>query len=82
MNKDELESVLNKQSEKTELYLVALKEDFDHKVNSILEVVNDLPNIKSKVDLTFDKVGEIASDVEVIKETVKDHEVRLQRTKI
>lgn len=67
---------------KTGRYLRALKEDFDHKLDAVLEAVGDVPEIKRKADLTLDKVGEIASDVEVTKEVVKDHELRLQRTEI
>lgn len=95
--------------EKTERYLGALKEDFDHKLAVVMEVakdvvdiketikdipaikeaiqdiplikeiIKDIPAIKEKLDLTFDKVGEIAVDVEVIKEVIKDHEQELQQ---
>lgn len=39
----------------------------------------EVGEVRRIADLTFEKVGEIATDVEIIKETVKDHEVRLQR---
>lgn len=70
--------------ERTQLYFSNLKESFNTKfdevntkfdavntrIDSVIEVVTE---IDRKVDLTFEKVGEIAVDVEVIKETVKDH---------
>lgn len=79
MEKKELKELLVQQQERTERYLGTLKEDFDHKLNAVLESVKDVPAIKEKVDLTFEKVGEIAIDTEVIKEAIKDHEHRLQR---
>ena len=66
-------------TEKTERYIGALKEDFDHKLDVVLELVQDIPAIKTKLDLTFEKVGELAVDMEVVKEAVKDHEHRLQK---
>ncbi len=56
----------------------ALKEDFDHKLDVVLEI---LPDIQQKLDATFEKVGEIAVDVDVdvIKTVVKDHEHRIQK---
>lgn len=57
----------------------ALKEDFDHKLDVVLEVVSVLPDIQQKLDATFEKVGEIAVDVDVIKTVVKDHEIRIQK---
>ena len=82
MDKGELEVLLGRQQRHTERYLGALKEDFDHKLDTVLEAVKDVPAIKEKIDLTFDKVGEIAVDVEVIKEAIKDHERRLQKVEL
>ncbi len=81
--------------ERTQLYFQAAEARFSDKLESVrsdlaskIDDVNDkvetiltteIPEIKRKIDLTFEKVGEIAVDVEVIKETVKDHEVRIQR---
>ena len=47
---------------------------------SILKV--EMKDMKNTQDVMFDKVGEIAEDVEVIKEGFKDHEQRLQRIEI
>ena len=59
-----------------ERYVGALKEDFDAKLDTILEI---LPDMQRKLDVTFDKVGEIAVDMEMIKDVVKNHEERLQK---
>lgn len=81
----ELETILARQAdrvakesdERMQRYVGGLKEDFDHKVDTVLEYVEDVSEIKQTVDLTFEKVGEIAVDLEVVKEAVKDHEQRL-----
>ncbi len=51
MNKNDLEKVLARQSEKTERYLGALKEDFNYKLGAVLEAVQDMPEIKRKAEL-------------------------------
>lgn len=70
---------VSESEQRMQRYIGVIKKDFDHKIDMVLELVQDIPAIKTKLDLTFVKVGEIAIDVEVIKETVKDHEVRLQK---
>ncbi len=90
ISKRELEEIMAKQAkevavgsdERMQRYIGGLKEDFDHKLGAVLEFVKDVPRIKQKLDATFDKVGEIAVDVEVIKEAAKDHERRLQRLEV
>ena len=57
----------------------AFKEDIDHKLDAVLEFVKDVPEIKKKQDIMFDQMGAMAEDVAIIKEAVKDHEVRLQK---
>lgn len=104
ITKKEIEEIL---TEHTDRYIGALKEDFDHKIDAVLEYVKDIPQMKEDIavlkedvsglkedvsvlkndvgamkpmlNATFEKVGEIAEAVTVIKETVKDHERRLQR---
>ncbi len=66
-------------TEETQRYIGALKEDFDHKLDAVLEVVSVLPDIQQKLDATFEKVGEIVVDIDVIKTVVKDHEHRIQK---
>lgn len=74
-----IEGVLKKQQETTERYIGGLKEDFDHKLDVVMEYVKDIPAIKEKQDMMFEQMGQMAVDIEVIKETVKDHEQRLQK---
>ncbi len=82
IDKEELRKILGEQREQTERYLGSLKEDFDHKLDAVLEYVKDMPTILNKQDIMFDKIGEMAEDITVIKETVKDHERRLQRLEV
>jgi hypothetical protein len=84
---------VTKSEKRFEDYIGALKEDFDHKIEAIFEYVKDVPaikknieeskaelnQIKDKQDIMFDKIGELAEDVNLIKEANKDYEVRLQR---
>lgn len=62
-----------------ERYIGVLKEDFDHQLQTVLEYVKDVPAIKEKQDIMFDQMGVMTEDIAVIKEAVKDHEVRLQK---
>lgn len=60
-------------------YIGGLKEDFDGKFDTVMEYVVEIPALKEKQDMMFEKMGEMAENITIIKETVKDHEVRLQR---
>jgi hypothetical protein len=62
--------------ERLSVRMDGMEKRLDGKIENILQIVTET---NRKADLTFEKVGEIAVDVEIIKETVKDHEVRLQR---
>ncbi|MBI1833935.1 MAG: hypothetical protein HYR90_03870 [Candidatus Andersenbacteria bacterium] len=83
MTENELEKILARQAdrvakesnERMEQYVGAIKEDFDHKLDAILEI---LPNIQRKVDITFDKGGEMVPDVELTKGIVQNHETRIR----
>ena len=85
--KQELEHMLAQQAdrvaqesdERMKVYIGGLKEDFDSKLDTIMEYVADIPAIKEKQEVMFDTIGEIAEDVTILKEAVKDHAVRLQR---
>lgn len=79
INKKELKKILTEQRKEYEQYIGTLKKDFDHKLEAISEAVQAVPEIKKTVDLTFEKVGEIAVDLEVTKVVVKEHEQRLQK---
>ena len=79
IDKEEFKKIINKQQKQTEHYIGSLKEDFDHKIDAVLEYVKDVPAIKEKQEIMFDKIGEVAENVTVIKESTKDHEQRIQR---
>lgn len=72
INKKELKKILTEQRKEYEQYIGTLKEDFDHKLEAISEAVQTVPEIKKTVDLTFEKVGEIAVDLEVTKVVSKN----------
>lgn len=88
--------VLAESQERTERYLGALKEDFDHKLDVVLEAVQPIADIQErltnveatvndmapKVDATFEKVGEMAVDIETTKEAVQDINQRLQKVEV
>ena len=86
MEKKDFQKMLDKQAEQLEQriekkfkdHVDTLKEDMDHRMDAIFEYVKDVPKIKEKVDLTFDKVGKMAVDIEILKETAHDHEQRIQ----
>lgn len=42
----------------------------------------DVDEMKPVLDATFEKVGEIAVDIEIIKDAVKNHEMRLQKAEV
>ena len=65
--------------ERMERYIGALKEDTDDKFQTIFEYVQDIPAMKEKLDLLFDKVGELTEKDTLLTEVAKDHKVRLQR---
>lgn len=70
MKKKEFEEIFERYNERTERYIGALKEDFDDQLQAIFEYAKNIPTIKTKLDATFKKVGDIAIDVEMVKETV------------
>lgn len=65
--------------ERMKIYIGGLKEDFDHKLDVVMEYVQEIPAIKEKQDMMFEKIGEMAIEIEVIKEAVADHSVRLEK---
>jgi hypothetical protein len=75
-----LEEILSRQRQQTERYLGTLKEDFDHKLDAVLEYVKDVPAIKEKQDIMFDQMGEMAENLTIVTEAVKNHEERLQQS--
>ena len=70
------------QKEQTERYIGSLKEDFDHKLDVVFEYIKDIPGIKQQQNMMFEQMGRMMEDITVIKETVKDHEVRMQKHEI
>lgn len=91
-----VEGSLKESEARMQRYLGTLKEDTDHKLEAITEYVKDIPNIKERVGVleeevseikkmgavTFEAVGDMAVDVEMIKESVKHHEERLSRIEV
>lgn len=69
-----IDDKLKEYQEQTERYLGALKEDFDYKLDTVLEHVK---TIEDKQDMMFDKIGVMAEDIEIIKDTVQNHERRI-----
>ncbi len=49
-------------------------EDIQSKIDLIFEAVEPIPQIQEKLDATFEEVGNLRVDMEVVKETIKDHE--------
>lgn len=82
MNTDDVDKILKKYQKQTEQYLGSLKEDFDHKLDAVLEYVSDVPEMKTKIDLTFEKVGEFTEKVEVATDVLKDHEQRIRKIEV
>lgn len=76
-----IEEVVVQERKQTERYIGALKEDFDHKVDAVMEYVKDIPPMKEKQEMMFDTMGQMAEDITVIKEVVKDHSTEIQRLK-
>lgn len=68
-----------KVEERFERYVGALKEDFDHKLDTVLEAVQPIPQIQETLNATFEEVGKLRIDMEIIKHTVKNHEHRIQK---
>src|SRR3989338_8283117 len=66
-------SVWAKESdERMQRYIGGLIEDFDHKIDTVMEYVKEIPDMKAKLDVTLEKDVEMAVDVEIIKNAVKD----------
>lgn len=47
--------------------------------NDIFENLKGLPEMKRKIDIMFDHMGNLTEDVEMLKETVSRHEAILQQ---
>ncbi len=79
IDEQKLREILSEQQKETERYIGSIKEDFDNKLDIVLEQTSVVPEIQRTLNATFDKVGEIATDVEMIKEVAKGHEQRIQK---
>jgi hypothetical protein len=71
--------ILGEQQEKTERYIGALKEDFDSKLQVVLEQTSVIPEMQQTLNATFEEVGKLRVDMEAVKNIVGDHKVRLQK---
>jgi hypothetical protein len=67
IGKKELEKILKEQREEFQIYVGTLKEDFDARVDVLAE---GWKMTKDKVDATFEMVGEIKKDIEVMKSDI------------
>lgn len=77
--KQYIDNQTKKSDERIERYIGAVTQDFQHKMDAVLEYVKDIPAIKERQEMMFETMGEMAEDITVIKESVKDHEHRLQK---
>lgn len=72
IDEKKLKEILGEQQEQMERYVGGLKEDFDRKLEAVLEYVKDVPKIKERQDVMFDQLGEVTKSTAVIKEAVID----------
>lgn len=63
--------------ERMQRYVGALKEDFNNKLQTVLEYVKDVPEIKRVLDLTFEEVGRLRVDMESVKFAINDLQQRV-----
>lgn len=73
-----LRQLFQEQQQQTEWYLGTLKEDFDEKLQTVLEQTKVIPEIQRTLNATFDEVGKLRVDMESVKDVIKDHSQRLQ----
>lgn len=57
---------------KRDEYTVVL-EDIQGKINLILEAVEPIPKMQETLDATFEEVGNLRTDMEVVKATITNH---------
>lgn len=79
-NTDTLVKKLKEESVKEmKHYIGGLQEDYNWKVEAILENTKGQQVANEKVDIMFDNMGKQEVDIEVLKESARDHERRLQK---
>lgn len=79
-NTDALIKKLSEESkEEIKHYMGALSESHQHTIDAIKEDTKDVPEIKRMVTMMFENMGKQEIDIEVLKESVRDHERRLQK---
>ncbi len=67
--------------EQADHHLMAMQEHFDSKIAGVMELIQDIPVIKARLDMTFDKAGETAADHEITKLVVKEHSQDIAKLK-
>ena len=63
---------MKQESAKRDQHTIVL-EDIQDKINLILEAVEPIPKMQDKLEATFEEVGNVRVDLEVMKETIKAH---------
>jgi uncharacterized protein YqeY len=66
-------------AEQMQLYIGALKEDMDHRMDAIKEYVKDVPASIEKQNEMSEKLDQLTTDDEFLKVIAKDHEQRIQK---
>ena len=82
-DKEEINALIKSLKEESDKeikhYIGALTESHQHTIDAITEQTKDIPEIKRTVDMIFENMGKQEVDIEVLKESVRDHERRLQK---
>lgn len=74
-----VDTVLQKQQEQTERYVGALKEDFDHKLDVVMEYVKDIPAIKERQEMMFEQMATMMETDILLRESIRGLDKRLQK---
>lgn len=82
-DKEEINALIKSLKEESDKeikhYIGALTESHQHTIDAIAEQTRDIPEIKRTVDMIFENMGKQEVDIEVLKESARDHERRLQK---
>lgn len=67
IDEQKLRQIFKEQQQQTERYLGVLKEDFDHKIDAVMEYVQDIPKMKDDIGVLQQDVGTLKEDVSILK---------------
>lgn len=73
---------IDDQAEESRRYLGSLKEFYNDKLDTILEVVKSLLPMKEQVNIMFEHTGQQEMDITMVKESVQDHEHRIEKLEV